>query len=214
MRIAAAVLVVLSAAATVHAASSADNVLAKVHAKYSGLSHLRGTYRQENTRDGVKRELSGEFELARHGKFRIDDDAENSSLRSDGTNLWMVQHDTHYIGRFDGTRPFAPSTFSALAGADLAKDYTATITTTSSYGAKGTVVLQLDATNRRVTPQIFLVLDPTDDHVLEIVVVEKRESKHLYFDTLDPDTAVQDSDFVADPDSAELRGYSVDTIKL
>jgi outer membrane lipoprotein-sorting protein len=95
-----AILAVLAIPAVAHAAASADDVLARVQGYYKNVAHLRGGFRQETTRAtfGDTAKSHGTVELARPGKLRLDyakpvGQGVKSSMRSDGTHFWVVNHD-------------------------------------------------------------------------------------------------------------------------
>lgn len=213
-------LAVLAIPAAAQAAPSAGDVLARVRAHYKGVAHLRGGFRQESTDTtfGNTSEAEGTLELARPGKLRLDYAMKVSagvkrSFRSDGTHLWDVNHENLEIDVMDVAHATIPAAVALLTGADPTQDFTATLTTTSGYGGRGAVVVQLDA--RRATAQakrVFVVVDPADDHVRETATVDSSGNvQHLVFDALDPKAAVADADFAPTP--KELKSYKVVVIK-
>ena len=215
-----AILAVLAIPATAHAAPSADDVLAKVQGYYKNVAHLRGGFQQESTEAtfGRTTKTEGTLELARPGKIRLDyamtvSAGVKRSFRSDGTHLWDVNHENLEIDVMDISHSATPAALALLTGADPKKDFTATLSTTSGYGGKGAVVVQLDA--KRPTAQakrVFVVVDPADGRVRETATVDTSGNvQHFVFDALDPKAAVAAVDFA--PTKRELAGYKIVVIK-
>jgi outer membrane lipoprotein-sorting protein len=104
-----------------------------------------------------------------------------------------------------------PAALGVLAGADPKQGFTATLTTTSGYGDRTTIVVQLDAKQPSAqAKQVYLVVDPADGRVRETVTVDSSGNiNHLFFDALDPKADVADADFMVDPKSRELRSYKI-----
>jgi outer membrane lipoprotein-sorting protein len=204
-------------AATAHAAPSADEVVAKMQGYYKKASHLRGEFRQEHIYDvGTKRAEHGTLELARPGKFRFDyaksvGAGVKKSVRSDGTHLWVVNHDNLEIDTKDISHDTTPAAVAVLTGADPTKDFTATLATKSGFGDDKATVVELDPKKPSAAyAKIYLVVDPTDGHVIESAVIDSSKNvDHIYFDKLDTRTAVKDSDFIADVESKELKKYKL-----
>jgi outer membrane lipoprotein-sorting protein len=216
MRVAAIGIVTLFAASA-QAAPSADDVVAKMQGYYKKATHLRGEFRQEHVYDvGTKRAEHGTLELARPGKFRFDyaksvGTGLKKSVRSDGTHLWIVNHDNLEIDTKDISHDTTPAAVAVLTGADPTKDFTASLTTKSGFGDDKSTVIELDPKKPSATyAKIYLVVDPTDGHILESAVIDSSKNvDHIYFDKLDSKTAVAASDFIVDAESKDLKKYKL-----
>ncbi len=215
MRHAAIASILLSATATAEAAPSAGEVVAKVQGYYKKASHLKGEFRQELVYDvGAKKVSHGTLELARPGKFKFDyaksvGTGIAKSVRSDGTHLWIVNKDNLEIDTKDISHDTTPAAVAVLTGADPTKDFTAALTTKSGFGDDKSTVVELDPKQPSAAyAKIYLVVDPTDGHIIESAVIDSSGNvNHVYFDKLDPKATVKDSDFIVDPDAKDLKMY-------
>jgi outer membrane lipoprotein-sorting protein len=203
-------------AASAQAAPSATDVVAKVQTFYKKADHLKGQFRQEvvSNLDGAKRVSHGSLELARPGKLRFDyaksvGTGVAKSVRSDGTHLWIVNHDNLEIDTKDISHDTTPAAVAVLTGADPTKDFTATLTTKSGFGDDTSTVVELDPRKPSAAyAKIYLVVDPKDGHVIESAVIDSSGNvNHVYFDKLDAKASVAASDFIVDPDAKDLKKY-------
>jgi outer membrane lipoprotein carrier protein len=213
----AAIAIVPIFAATAQAAPSAKDVVAKVQGYYKKAEHLKGEFRQELVYDvGAKKVSHGSLELAKPGKFKFDyaksvGTGIAKSVRSDGTHLWIVNHDNLEIDTKDISHDTTPAAVAVLTGADPTKDFTATLTTKSGFGDDKATVVELDPrTPSAAYAKIYLVVDPNDGHVIESAVIDSSGNvNHIYFDKLDAKAKVGDSDFIVDPDAKDLKKYKL-----
>ena len=215
-----ALIALVLAAGTAHAdpSSSAADVLGKVTTYYKSIGHLKGEFHQEVVyKDfGTTKKSHGTIELARPRKFRLDyakslGAGTKRSFRSDGTHLWDVDRDNLEIMKKDLATDVTPAAVGVLTGADVKKDYTPSLATSSGFGGSGDVVVQLDAKQPNAgAKQVFIVVDPKDGRVKETAVVDSSGNvDHIVYDKLDGGAAVKASDFVVDVDSKEFKTYKI-----
>ena len=219
MRIAPLAVVALALPATALADPGADEVVAKVQGYYKKVDHLKGTFRQEvsNATFATTKKSHGTVELARPNKVRLDyanttGTGVKRSLRSDGKHLWDVEHDNlEILGKELGRDPVPVAVGVLLGTAELGKDFSPSLSTSSGFGDAGSTVLQLESrTHSAPWKQLYLVVDPGDGHIRETVVIDSGGNvNHFFLDKLDPKAAVKDSDFIVDVESKELRKYKV-----
>ena len=213
----ASIAIVTIFAASAHASPSATEVVAKVQTFYKKADHLKGEFRQERIYDvGAKKSEHGTLELSRPGKLRFDyaksvGTGVKKSVRSDGTHLWIVNKDNLEIDTKDISHDTTPAAVAVLTGADVTKDFTATLTTKSGFGDDKATVVELDPKQPSASyAKIYLVVDPKDGHITESVVIDSSGNvNHVYFDKLDAKASVKDSDFIVDKESKEFKNYKV-----
>jgi len=136
-----------------YAAPSASEIVDKVQQYYAGIQHVQAQFRQEVTNDmlGQTKTSDGTMWIMKPGKMRWDY-AENrkgvsmvkKSFISNGTQLWVVEHDNKQIIKKSLQQDLMPVAVSFLYGkGDLKTEFTAEIDTKSKLGGGNDVVLKL-----------------------------------------------------------------------
>lgn len=177
------VLVLLLAAPIASAQSpSATTVLANVQQFYANANQLTASFRQTVTQatfDQTKTS-DGRLWVLKPASFRWDylekrngTVAVTKSFIFDGTTLWIVNHPNKQILQAQ-TQGVLPAAVSFLTGGgSLASQFAVAINTSGTFGAKGTVVLELTPRQPSAAyKQLFFVIDPGDWHVKESIVID------------------------------------------
>lgn len=185
----------------------ANDVVAKVQAFYVDTQQLTALFRQTytNTTFGKTSVSDGKVWIKKPGKMRWDYQHNKKkkkvkkSFISDGTTLWAVEHDNKQVIRTKIEDDILPVAVTFLFGkGDLARDFSAAMDESGTYGKKSDYVLEL--TPRTPSAQykkLFLVVDADDFRVKQSIVIEASgNTNHFRFYSPDTKKAVQDSWFV------------------
>lgn len=204
-----------------------SDVVDQVQKFYSNIKQVTAMFRQEvtNTTFGSTKQSDGTVWIEKPGKMRWDylekkDSPAGSggspitvvkkSFISDGTQLWVVDHDNKQVVKKNLSQDMLPVAVTFLYGkGDLKRDFNPAIDTSSSYGTKGDVVLKL--TPKQPSAQykaLYLVLNPADYHVKESVIVDSsNNTNHFHFYAPDFEKPIKDSWFQFDP--ASVKSYRI-----
>ena len=200
------VLLILLVAATAHASPTAPQIAANVQTYYAKVSHLQAKFRQEVTNPTFGRTTKSEGTvwlarpLAMHWDY-VRKTSVKKQFISDGKTLWVVDHDNQEIIIEKIDKSVLPASIAFLVGGDLGKTYKLALDASGTYGAKTDAVLSL--TPKKANAQVkrqFLVVDPTDAHVKESIVIDTADNvNHFVFDAVDTTTDPPAGAFAPDP---------------
>lgn len=199
--------------------SEADAMVGKVQAFYASVAQVTAKFTQvvENVTFGDKKTSTGKVFIQKPGKMRWDYYATGGtkttvkkSFISNGTYLYVVEHDNKQVIKKDLSKDLMPVAVSFLYGkGDLRTDFAATIEAASGYGSKTDTVLKL--TPKKPTAQykhLFLVVDPADAHVKASIIVDSAGNvNEIRFDASDFTTPVKASWFEFDEKS--VKSYRI-----
>lgn len=201
----------------VASSSEADAVVGKVQAFYAGVAQVSATFSQqvENTTFGDTKTSRGKVYIQKPGKMRWDYYAEaggkktvKKSFISNGTYLYVVEHDNKQVIKKDLTKDVMPVAVSFLYGkGDLRADFNAELDTSGKHGA-GTVLRLTPKKPSAQYKHLFLVVDPTDHHVSASIIVDSAgNTNKINFDASDFATPVKASWFEFDEKS--VKSYRI-----
>ncbi|HEY1554418.1 MAG TPA: outer membrane lipoprotein carrier protein LolA [Kofleriaceae bacterium] len=207
--------------ASAQPATNATTVVDQVQKFYANIKQVTAMFRQEVTNNtfGSTKQSDGTLWIEKPGKMRwdyLDKKPTTStvvvkkSFISDGSQLWVVDHENKQVLKKSLQQDMLPVAVTFLYGkGNLSADFNPAIDTSSSYGAKGDIVLKL--TPKQPSAQykaLYLVLNPTDYHVKESVIVDSSSNvNHFHFYSPDFDKPMKDSWFQFDP--ASVKSYRV-----
>ncbi len=194
-------------------------VLDEVQKFYAGIKHVTASFRQSVTNDmlGSTKASDGTVWIMKPGKMRWDylekkkDRVEvTKSFISNGTNLYVVEHDNMQVVKKNLQQDMMPVAVSFLYGkGDLKTEFNAELDGTGKYGGKGELVLRL--TPKKPSAQyknLFLVVSPADYHVTQSVIVDSSNNvNHFRFYSPDFQKAVKDAWFEFDERS--VKNYRI-----
>ncbi len=200
-------------------ASAADAMVGKVQAFYASVAQVTARFTQvvSNVTFGDTKTSTGKVFIQKPGKMRWDYYATGGakttvkkSFISNGTYLYVVEHDNKQVIKKDLSKDLMPVAVSFLYGkGDLRADFTAEVDTASGYGTKADTVLKL--TPKKPTAQykfLFLVVDPADAHVKASIIVDSAGNvNQIGFDASDFATPVKASWFEFDEKS--VKSYRI-----
>ena len=184
----------------VAAGPDANQLVGKVQKFYESTQQLTAKFRQtyKNETFGTTKVSDGRLYIKKPGKMRWDYYAKKSKGKkaeiektfvSDGTMLWMVEHDQKQYAKQDLKDNMLPVAVTFLSGkGDLRRDFTAEIDRSGSYGKKDDYVLKL--TPKKPSAQykfLYLVVDPGNFRVKQSVVVEASDNTN-HFQFYEPNT--------------------------
>jgi outer membrane lipoprotein carrier protein len=198
----------VAAAIALHAGAAAaqkpDAVVKSVQAFYKSKKHATITFRQTYTNATFGKAdptQDGTLYIKKPGKMRWDYYRKQKPTKhviSNGKKLWVIDRGNKEVVVKKLDKSNLPSAITFLYGkGDLLKDYSAAISTAGTYGANGDIVLDLtpNAASAQVA-ELFLVVDPTDYHVKESVIVDSaKNTNHFEFDAADYDASIADTTF-------------------
>lgn len=206
------------------APSAIDNtkpsvVLDQVQKFYAGIQHVTAQFRQAVTNDmlGSTKTSDGTVWIMKPGKMRWDylekkkDRVEvTKSFISNGTNLYVVEHDNMQVVKKNLQQDMMPVAVSFLYGkGDLKSEFNAELDGSSKYGGKGELVLKL--TPKKPSAQyknLFLVVSPTDYRVTQSVIVDSSNNvNHFRFYSPDFQKPIKDAWFEFDERS--VKNYRI-----
>ena len=199
--------------------SSAADVVERVQQFYSGIKQVTAQFRQSVTNDtfGSTKTSDGAVWIMKPGKMRWDYVEQKKtgvevkkSFISNGTYLYVVEHDNKQVMKKSLERDLMPVAVSFLYGnGDLKAEFNPEIDATGKYGEKGDIVLRL--TPKQPSAQyknLYLVVSPKDFHVSQSVIVDSSNNVN-HFRFFDPNfnKPMKDSYFEFDPRS--VKNYRV-----
>lgn len=174
---------------------TADQMVAKVQAYYTGITKLQADFRQiyDNTVVGKKSTSDGKVYIAKPGKMRWDYKKPNRFFISDGTTLWVYEEANKQAFKQSLKDQVLPVAITFLYGkGDLASDFTAA-PDPGAYGGKKDWVVKL--TPKQPSAQykhLWLVIDPKDGHVKESIILEvSGNTNHFKFSNIKENAAAK-----------------------
>jgi outer membrane lipoprotein carrier protein len=199
-------------------AQSADQVVADVEKFYANTTQATARFEQlyTNAAFGTKEPSAGTLYVQRPGKMRWDYDAKRKGQKprknfiADGKTFYYVDHVNKSVQQYPLAGHSIPVAISFLHGqGNLAKDFTATIDASGTYGTKKQIVLALAPKQPSAAyKQLYLVVDPTDFHVVKTVIVESSDNvNELQFLAPDFTTPIAASQFTLD--KKQTKGYKI-----
>ena len=132
------------------------------------------------------------------------------SFISNGTYLYVVEHDNKQVVKKNLERDLMPVAISFLYGkGDLKAEFNPELDKTGKYGEKGDLVLRL--TPKQPSAQyknLYLVVSPTDFHVSQSVIIDSSNNvNHFRFFAPDFEKPIKDAYFEFDEHS--VKNYRV-----
>jgi outer membrane lipoprotein carrier protein len=209
----------LAAAPAAVDTTKASVVLDQVQKFYASIKQVTAQFRQAVTNDmlGSTKTSDGTVWIMKPGKMRWDylekkkDKVEvTKSFISNGTNLYVVEHDNMQVIKKNLQQDMMPVAVSFLYGkGDLKAEFNADLDTSGKYGGKGDLVLRL--TPKQPSAQyknLFLVVSPTDFHVTQSVIVDSSNNVN-HFRFYAPDFAKEIKDTWFEFDERSVKSYRV-----
>ena len=200
-------------------APSANDVVDQVQKFYAGIKQVSALFRQAVTNEtfGSTKTSDGSVWIMKPGKMRWDyvekkkDKAiVKKSFISNGTNLYVVEHDNMQVMKKNLQQDLMPVAVSFLYGkGDLKTEFNAELDTSKKYGEKGDLVLRL--TPKRPSAQyknLFLVVSPTDYHVTQSVIIDSSNNVN-HFRFFAPDFAKPINESWFEFDERSVKNYRV-----
>ena len=194
-------------------------VLDQVQKFYDSIKQVTSQFRQAVTNDmlGSTKTSDGTVWIMKPGKMRWDylekkkDKVEvTKSFISNGTNLYVVEHDNMQVVKKNLQQDMMPVAVSFLYGkGDLKSEFNPELDTSGKYGGKGELVLRL--TPKQPSAQyknLFLVVSPTDFHVTQSVIVDSSNNVN-HFRFYSPDFAKEIKDTWFEFDERSVKSYRV-----
>ena len=193
----------------VAAAPTADEVVDKVQAFYANVKQVTAKFRQEvtNAAFGDTKTSDGMVWIAKPGKMRWDYYSKprngkietKKSFISNGTYLYVIEHDNKQVFRKNLEKDLMPVAISFLYGkGDLKAEFNAALDGSGKFGGKDDVVLKL--TPKKTSAQyknLYLVVDPTNYRVKQSIIIDSSDNvNHFRFYEPDFDKAVDDKRFL------------------
>jgi outer membrane lipoprotein carrier protein len=202
-----------AAAATASAAPDAASAVQHVQDFYAKIKQVTALFRQtvKNSTFGTSKDSDGKVWLAKPGKMRWDyvEKKQNNvipkkSFISNGTTLYLVDHDNKQVLKKDLKQDLLPVAVSFLYGkGDLATEFNPAVDTSGTYGGKDDLVLKL--TPKQPSAQykaLYLVVNKQDFHVSQSIIVDSSNNvNHFRFFSPDFEAPIKDSWFEFDPRS-------------
>jgi outer membrane lipoprotein carrier protein len=199
--------------------ATADSVVAEVQKFYASVDQVTAQFRQTVTLAtyNTTKNSDGKVYIQKPGKMRWDylekkgkDVQFKKSFISNGTVLYLVEHDNMQVTKKNLSQDLMPVTVSFLYGkGDLKSEFNAALDTSGTYGGKGDIVLKL--TPKKPSAQykyLTLVVDPKDGHVRESIIVDASNNVNDFkFYSPDFKSPIEDKYFQFNP--ASLKNYRV-----
>jgi outer membrane lipoprotein carrier protein len=197
------------------AANTANDVVDNVQKFYANIKQVTAQFRQtvHISTFGTDKTSDGTVWLMKPGKMRWDylekkktDVQVKKSFISNGTNLYVVEHDNKQVVKKNLNQDLMPVAVTFLYGkGDLKAEFNAALDTASSYGQKGDIVLKL--TPKKPSAQyknLFLVVDKAQFRVKESVIIDSSNNvNHFQFFAPDFEKSIKDSWFEFDERSVK-----------
>jgi outer membrane lipoprotein carrier protein len=165
---------------------TADEIIGKVQSFYQDTKKLSADFRQEftNTTFGKTSNSDGKLYIAKPGKMRWDyAKPERKYFISDGTTLWVYEEAARQAFEKTLKDEILPVAVTFLYGkGDLRAEFTASLDP-GKYGAPDDLVVKLVPKKPEAQYKaLWLIVDPTDFHVKESVILEATENlNHFTF---------------------------------
>lgn len=175
------------------AAVNATEALDKVQKFYAEIKQVTASFRQAVTNDtfGSTKTSDGTVWIMKPGKMRWDYLEKKAtkvqvkkSFISNGTNLYVVEHDNMQVVKKNLQQDLMPVAVSFLYGkGDLKSEFSAAVDGSGKYGAKDDIVLKL--TPKKPSAQyknLYLVVNPSDFRVTQSVIIDSSNNiNHFRF---------------------------------
>jgi outer membrane lipoprotein carrier protein len=202
-----------TAATATATAPNAASVVQQVQSFYAGIQQVTADFRQTvfNSTFGTQKDSDGAVYLAKPGKMRWDykerkgnDVIPKKSFISDGTTLYVVDHDNKQVVKKNLKQDLLPVAVTFLYGkGNLSAEFDPEIDTSGKYGSKNDIVLKL--TPKQPSAQykaLYLVVNNQDFHVSQSIIIDSSNNmNHFQFFAPDFQKPVKDSWFQFDPRS-------------
>jgi outer membrane lipoprotein carrier protein len=199
--------------------ASANDVVDSVQKFYANIKQVTAQFRQAVTNDtfGSTKTSDGTVWIMKPGKMRWDYLEKKKtkvevkkSFISNGTNLYVVEHDNMQVVKKSLQNDLMPVAVSFLYGkGDLKSEFNAELDKSGKYGAKGEVVLKL--TPKKASAQyknLFLVVSPDNYRVTQSIIIDSSNNvNHFRFFAPDFEKAIKDTWFEFDERS--VKNYRV-----
>jgi len=176
--------VLVTTAGGTASAKTADQVVAEVQKFYKGIKQVSAKFEQEvvNPTFGRRSKSTGKLRIKKPGKMRWDYFGKKidgkvkvtKKFISDGKQLWVVDHGNKQVIEKKLDQNLLPAAVTFLYGkGDLAKDFTAALDSSGTYGEEGDVVVELTPKVASTQYQkIFLVVATSNYRVRQSVVID------------------------------------------
>lgn len=201
------------------AVASANDVVDSVQKFYANIKQVTAQFRQSVTNEtfGSTKTSDGTVWIMKPGKMRWDYLEKKKtkvevkkSFISNGTNLYVVEHDNMQVVKKNLQNDLMPVAVSFLYGkGDLKTEFNAELDKSGKYGAKGDVVLKL--TPKKPSAQyknLFLVVSPDNFRVTQSIIVDSSNNvNHFRFFAPDFEKAIKESWFEFDERS--VKNYRI-----
>lgn len=209
----------VQAAPAAQTAPTAASVVDHVQQFYAGIKQVTASFRQAVTNDtfGSTKTSDGTVWIMKPGKMRWDYLEKKKtgvevkkSFISNGTYLYVVEHDNKQVVKKNLERDLMPVAVSFLYGkGDLKAEFNPELDKSGKYGEKGDLVLKL--TPKQPSAQyknLYLVVSPTDFHVSQSVIIDSSNNvNHFRFFAPDFEKPIKDAYFEFDERS--VKNYRV-----
>ena len=213
-------IVEVAAPAVVAAPSNkANDVVDQVQKFYANIKQVTAQFRQSVTYDtfGSTKTSDGQVYIQKPGKMRWDylekkkdKVVVKKSFISNGTNLYVVEHDNLQVVKKNLQQDLMPVAVSFLYGkGDLKAEFNAELDASGKYGGKDEIVLKL--TPKKPSAQyknLMLVVSPGDYHVTQSVIIDSSNNvNHFRFFAPDFEKPIKPSWFEFDEKS--VKNYRI-----
>jgi len=213
-------IVEVAAPAVIAAPSNkANDVVDQVQKFYANIKQVTAQFRQSVTYDtfGSTKTSDGQVYIQKPGKMRWDylekkkdKVVVKKSFISNGTNLYVVEHDNLQVVKKNLQQDLMPVAVSFLYGkGDLKAEFNAELDASGKYGGKDEIVLKL--TPKKPSAQyknLMLVVSPGDYHVTQSVIIDSSNNvNHFRFFAPDFEKPIKPSWFEFDEKS--VKNYRI-----
>jgi outer membrane lipoprotein carrier protein len=201
------------------ALATANDVVDNVQKFYANIKQVTAQFRQAVTNEtfGSTKTSDGTVWIMKPGKMRWDYLEKKKtkvevkkSFISNGTSLYVVEHDNMQVVQKNLTNDLMPVAVSFLYGkGDLKTEFSAELDKSNKYGAKGEVVLKL--TPKKPSAQyknLILVVSPDNYRVTQSIIIDSSNNvNHFRFFAPDFEKPIKDTWFEFDKSS--VKNYRV-----
>lgn len=198
---------------------TASTVIDNVQKFYRDIKRVTAVFRQtvRISTFGTSKTSDGSVWLMKPGKMRWDYVEKKKdvvrvkkSFISNGTNLYVVEHDNKQVLKKNLAQDLMPLAVTFLYGkGDLKAEFNAELDANSSYGGKGDIVVKL--TPKKPSAQyknLILVVDPVQYRVKQSVIVDASDNiNHFQFFSPDFEKPMKDSWF--EFNEASVKNYRI-----
>ncbi|MDQ3367066.1 MAG: outer membrane lipoprotein carrier protein LolA [Myxococcota bacterium] len=202
-------------------AASANEVVDNVQKFYSTIKQVTAQFRQSVTNNtfGSTKTSDGTVWIMKPGKMRWDyvekkkdKVVPKKSFISNGTNLYVVEHDNLQVVKKNLGQDLMPVAVSFLYGkGDLKSEFNAELDKSGKFGAKGELVLKM--TPKQPSAQyknLILVVNPGNYRVTQSVIIDSSNNvNHFRFYAPDFQKAVAADWFEFNENNPKVKNYRV-----